>query len=352
MASPRKPAANGFVRQLRKVYNPLGFSKGYNFVLFFIFAGALMGFTLARFQYLKINGGFCGGPPGNGAAPGECYCNLYYVGIIIHLGTVLPAMFLACFQFVPAIRYKFLIFHRINGYVIIVLSIVANVGALMVARRAFGGFLSTQVGVGVLVIATTFGLGNALYNIKRLQVEQHRAWMLRTFFYFGSIITLRLIMIITALIISPMRAYYSVMSCATILYILGDEATYAAYPLCTPSPTNSSPTEIHIPVVADFGGNEAEIGASLDVPFGVALWLALALHAVGVELYLRLTPREHERLRQVSYVKQLEAGLKNPGGAGLVVQRVGDAEPWVPRGEKVVEQKEKEKEKDGEGTSL
>lgn len=67
-------------------------------------------------------------------------------------------MFLACFQFVPAIRYKLLIFHRINGYVVIVLSVLANVGALMIARRAFGGLLSTQVGVGVLVILTSFGL--------------------------------------------------------------------------------------------------------------------------------------------------------------------------------------------------
>lgn len=67
-------------------------------------------------------------------------------------------MFLVCFQFVPAIRQKLLIFHRINGYVIIFLSVLANVGALMIARRAFGGFLSTQVGVGVLVILTSFGL--------------------------------------------------------------------------------------------------------------------------------------------------------------------------------------------------
>ncbi|KAI9824885.1 MAG: hypothetical protein M1832_001490 [Thelocarpon impressellum] len=239
-------------------------------------------------------------------------------------------MFLACFQFVPAIRQKLLIFHRINGYVVVVLSVVANVGALMIARRAFGGFLSTQAGVGVLVILTTFGLVNALYNIKRLQLEQHRAWMLRTFFYFGSIITLRLIMFLSALIVSPMRAYYSVMSCANIIFILGEQSTYSAYPICIPS--NVDPTNVQVPVVADFGGNKAEIGASLAVPFGMALWLALAMHAIGVEVYLRLTPREHDRLRQISYEKQLEAGMKNPGSEGLVVQRIGDANPWVANG--------------------
>lgn len=40
----------------------------------FIFAGALMGFTLARFQYLNIKGVLCGGSSATGgAAPGECY---------------------------------------------------------------------------------------------------------------------------------------------------------------------------------------------------------------------------------------------------------------------------------------
>lgn len=33
---------------------------------------------------------------------------------------------------------------------------------------------------------------------------------------------------------------------------------------------------------------------------------------------LHLTPKESERLRQVSYQRQLEAGFKNPGHAGLV----------------------------------
>ena len=51
-----------------------------------------------------------------------------------------------------------MIFHRINGYVIILLTLVANAGALMIARHAFGGRIETQVGVGVLVIITTLGI--------------------------------------------------------------------------------------------------------------------------------------------------------------------------------------------------
>lgn len=47
-------------------------------------------------------------------------------------------------------------------------------------------------------------------------------------------------------------------------------------------------------------------------------------------LQLRLTPAESERLCQVSYQRQLERGFKNPGAAGLVAQRLGDANPYIP----------------------
>lgn len=48
---------------------------------------------------------------------------------------------------------------------------------------------------------------------------------------------------------------------------------------------------------------------------------------------LHLTPAESARLRQVSYERQLARKFKNPGNAGLTVQRFGDAEPWVPKHE-------------------
>ena len=74
-------------------------------------------------------------------------------------------------QFIPLIRHKALIVHRINGRVIILLLLLANVGALMIARRSFGGGMETQTLVGVLGIITTLSAIMAYYNIKRLQIE-------------------------------------------------------------------------------------------------------------------------------------------------------------------------------------
>lgn len=192
MANLDKAKESSFLGTIRKVYHPIGFKKGYNFVLWFVFAGALMGFTLARLQYLDFYGIFCsiGDSGGNHAAPGEC---MYYlrghekVGIILHLATILPASFLVVFQFIPAIRYKAMLFHRLNGYLVIILSLIGIAGVFMITRHAFGGTLATQYATGFLSIAFIGALIMAYINIKRLQIEQHRAWMLRAWFYVGNL---------------------------------------------------------------------------------------------------------------------------------------------------------------------
>lgn len=171
---------------MRKAYNPIGFSKGYNAALGFIFGGALMGFTLARFSYLNFFGVFCGNEGSSHAVPGECYnyqSGHEKVGIIMHLATILPAAFLVIFQFVPFIRHRAIMVHRINGYLVVVLALLSTAGVLMIARNAYGGEISTQLGVGFVSIAFVGALVIAYINIKRLQIEQHRAWMLRAWFY-------------------------------------------------------------------------------------------------------------------------------------------------------------------------
>ena len=189
MVAPTHPPKNASNTMARKVYNPLGFSKAYNFILWFIFAGALFGFALARFMYLDFYGHFCPANPANGnsAAPGECYYYLNFtrdrVGIMLHLAGILPASILACVQFTPFIRHKWIIIHRISGYLAVLLYIVSLVGALMIAHMAFGGGLDVQVWVGFVGIGVLICFVLAIVNVKRLQIEQHRAWMLRGWFY-------------------------------------------------------------------------------------------------------------------------------------------------------------------------
>lgn len=259
---------------------------------------------------------------------------LYRIGITLHLGCILPAAFLAIFQFTPVIRHKVTLYHRMAGYVIVTLVLLANAGAIIIAPHSFGGAIMTQAGVGLLAILTTVGLFLAVYNIKQMQIDQHRKWMLRTWFYMGSIITMRLIMLIAVRVISeiPGAAQYQATYCPEIVSMFGDaNTTYHFYPACEPSNVATLNPLNHAVVAANINANDpAEIGAAFDVMFPMALWLALFMHVVGVELYIMLTPKEHERLRKVSWQRQLERGYRNPGSAGLVPEMVGDMDDWTP----------------------
>ena len=287
-----------------------------------VFAGALVGFTLAKLMYLDLR-------MFARAFPGEWYwtrSGRYRVGISLHLGCILPVGLLIVWQFVPAIRHRWLWFHRINGYVVVALIMVSKIGVLLIARRSFGGEPSLQAGFGVLVIATTATLCLAIHNIRRLQLDQHRAWMLRTVFYLGTIVTLVVIMNVGAQIITGIGSYHTIWSCDELQFVLKSRPQYLlhTYPRCA---SNSTANVI---VHSDFSNNVEEIASSLRSAFGIGLWLAIILHGVGVEVYLHLTPRESRRLRQVSYERQLEAGFEHPGSSGLVVEWLGDADQWRP----------------------
>jgi hypothetical protein len=190
MTTPTRPTRKGSRTWTQKIYNPIGFTKLSSFILWFICGGALVGFCLARFMYLDFSKNFCptGGSSGpNGAAPGECYYylnfNQYKVGILLHLGGVLPAGILAIVQFTPFIRHRWITVHRINGYLALLLYTISFVGALMIARHAFGGGLDIQAWIGFTGIGILLCFIISYINIKRLQIEQHRAWMLRGWFY-------------------------------------------------------------------------------------------------------------------------------------------------------------------------
>jgi hypothetical protein len=86
-------------------------------------------------------------------------------------------------QFTPFIRQRWIVVHRITGYLAMLLYTISLVGALMIARHAFGGGLDIQVWIGFVGIGVLVCFIISYINIKRLQIDQHRAWMLRGWFY-------------------------------------------------------------------------------------------------------------------------------------------------------------------------
>ncbi|KAF9771282.1 hypothetical protein IL306_011096 [Fusarium sp. DS 682] len=144
------------------------------------------------------------------------------------------------------------------------------------------------------------------------------------------VVTMRVIGFIMAQITSQRDPPYTTTSCAVLdsMFYHNKPAVEALYPDCIGFYTGETPDQ-RVITKGTPGGRPDEIAASLNSAFGASAWLALVIHIIAAELYLRLTSSESERLRKVSYRWQLDAGMKDPGNAGLTAQRLGDAEPWV-----------------------
>lgn len=267
----------------------------------------------------------------------------------MHLIGAIAGGFLACFQFIPIIRYKAILFHRLNGYAAIILLLIGNAGAYMIMTVSMGGQTTFQLWIGLVGAMITIGFILAIFNIKRLQIDQHRAWMLRVWTWAASIATLRLILL-AGMHCARAYGYVYHMSfmCAQIYEMyehVGVPAnrnpTGLLYPACsivdtvsgiptgqTIDPSRNTATYVSI---SSLGAGPENVAALIHAIFPMAAWLALFIHALVIEMYLWLTPAESYRLRNVSYEKQIEKGYRVKGSfkdAGLTGTRIGDAPEW------------------------
>ncbi|KAI9872651.1 MAG: hypothetical protein M1830_001369, partial [Pleopsidium flavum] len=99
-------------------------------------------------------------------------------------------------------------------------------------------------------------------------------------FAMTSIITLRLILFLAALITTAMQNYYLPLSCSEIAWFYsnyGLGSPLDTYPRCSPSPSSntttssSSTSDVYVAVNANLDSTPDQIGASLDINFGMAI---------------------------------------------------------------------------------
>jgi uncharacterized membrane protein len=164
----------------------LGFSNTRSFIVTSIFASILFFFSTLQLPYIDIDRVFCAEDPWS--IPGECYWfkrpGLMRNGMVLHLATFLPAGALVCFQFVPILRRpQYAKFHRVNGYVVLGLSVAGTVGALIISKEAMGGSVSNMIGTWTFAIVFIMAMAKSMIAIKQRKIEEHRAWMLRAWFY-------------------------------------------------------------------------------------------------------------------------------------------------------------------------
>lgn len=161
----------------------LEFSDTSHFLAWAALCGILAAFSIFHTKYIDWAGPFCR----DGALPGECFYFIRrtpaLVGILFHLVFVLPAALLACIQFVPRIRHRAIGIHRTCGRAALLLGLAGGLGSLPTIRYAFGGQLAGQAVAYLNLLIFTVSQLKAYWHIKHHQVEQHQAWMIRSWTY-------------------------------------------------------------------------------------------------------------------------------------------------------------------------
>ncbi|ESK86437.1 hypothetical protein Moror_4944 [Moniliophthora roreri MCA 2997] len=263
-----------------------GFREKYSLLLFLIFGGALLGFCLARsllMDPVRMR---------ELTVPGEFFwfnMPLYKYNYIIHIYLTILGGIFSGLQFLPVIRRKYVLLHRLNGYFVLVTLIVGNVCGGIISRRSFGGELNQQSAYYILALMTVIPLLIGYWNVKK-NTRLHRKWMLRAVVYFSTVISARLIMLAAGQIITDIGSYYSLWRCDEILFVLKDLSTLTdRFPQCIASGNILANGSTYVPVHAS--NNEGDLGAASAVRAcqGMSLWIATLLHVVGIELYLRKT---------------------------------------------------------------
>ncbi|KIM81594.1 hypothetical protein PILCRDRAFT_821370 [Piloderma croceum F 1598] len=288
---PRKSRFEGLANAYSGVSWILGFKEKYSLALLIFFGGALIGFCLGRTMMMS---------PANVrelTVSGEWFWYrkaVYKPCIFIHIYASIISGIFAVFQFIPAIRRRAVILHRINGYMTLALLIPSTICGSVVARRAFGGDLNVQSAFYTDGILIVFSAGMGITNVRRTRT--HRKWMLRTVAFASVPITARLTTISARHIISDIGSYYAVWRCDQLRYVMTDvDEVSQLYPQCTQPGVNLAKT--FVAVHAAVKGNGLEYGSTVRLTFGMSLWIAIVIHVIGVEIYIRKTESSNQHRR-------------------------------------------------------
>jgi len=94
-------------------------------------------------------------------------------------------------------------------------------------------------------------------------------------------------MFISATIISNYGNFFEARGCDDIDYMFFNYQNYTEmfYPECAAWYTGANPNQYAV-VQANLGGDPAQASTALNLSFTMAAWLSLALHAIGVEVYV------------------------------------------------------------------
>ncbi len=183
---------------------------GFCCVLLLAFVGSASAVTrlIRTTQYLSDPSGYVVPPSPPGAEGFEPrYFALPYLSIA-HASSGLVFMILGPIQFLPAVRNRWIRFHRWSGRVWMIAALVGVVTALIfVQRLPVFGDLSTNAAIVFASSLFIVALVQGYRTIRRREIARHREWMIRCFAIGLGIATFRVL--IPLLMMPPIGASFS-----------------------------------------------------------------------------------------------------------------------------------------------
>ncbi|KAJ7703875.1 hypothetical protein B0H14DRAFT_3029179 [Mycena olivaceomarginata] len=124
----------------------------------------------------------------------------------------------------------------------------------------------------MIIYAAVMGI----YNVKK-DTRRHRKWMLRMVTYFASVLTARLIALPCSLDNDRHR-------CDEVINLLrAPETIQRSFPQCT---SGINPADVYVAVHASTRDLPLYVASAARAAQGMALWIAIVIHIIGVEFYI------------------------------------------------------------------
>ncbi|EUC56580.1 transmembrane protein, putative [Rhizoctonia solani AG-3 Rhs1AP] len=276
----------------------LGFEKRFNLGLFIFFGGAMVGYSLAKSPSMSFKQSLRQLFPGEGFWFEQ---NFWKINLMIHVFASLPASFFSVFCFLPVTWKRWPKLHSVLGYTVSVLLVLSCVCGGIIGRRGQGGDLNTQSAFYMLASGAAGSVILGCAAARRGEFDAHREWMIRAWFYNGALVTTKITALLSAQVITAINTYHSLWMCSEIGYVLKSaNALTQAFPQCATSRVLSNPNNVYVAVHASWKEGELGQGSAIRASYGMALWIAMIMHEVGIEIYLRMTLSESKKLRELS----------------------------------------------------
>ncbi len=114
-----------------------------------------------------------------------------YVATFTHFFFGPVALMTGVFQFLPSIRFKFKLFHKVTGLVYIISCVLGGISGLLLAINSNSGKIAAW-GFGLLAVAWIYTTLTGFLSIYLKRVSLHREWMIRSYALTLAGVTLRL----------------------------------------------------------------------------------------------------------------------------------------------------------------